>query len=718
MDRTLDKSLFKTTGSGAVVGQPIPEHPWDGSRLPDRTKLRPSTKMNSAYVLLFVALICLTPLQGPRSQATLPPTDVSQKKDRPIVLSRDNLEKANDLQDVVQQIERLAYDYQSYLGDCGGSPECEKTNEALYHMLVNFDVGSYYLSPANLNNDIKELTGMLREHESALQKAHDDAKLYRLTKSLRQQLELYEDILQQDVCPELRQDTASAQKIQAYLIMQMAKDGNQKEMYKEIVLSNKELVDKIKSQIEAQRDAIKASSQLKAQQVYILKALDVLRDSLSNIVWVVPPTPPVPHARVGEVPEVPEVPRIDMRTVTPPAPPAAPHVVIVGRDRTFTSESGQSGVVKEFGDSMQVQSQTVPIFINNQTGTLIVTGVDEKVIRVSFTVRVSASDKASADRLIDEITVDLSSAAKGIYVSSHFPAISDPRRNILSSTMEVTVPKTNPLICESSFGRMEVSNVRGGLKANTSYSDVTVSDVVGETKLAGKMGRTELNTVSGPIDVRNSLGDIVLSDCSGTFELENSYATIELDDCSGNAIIRNSGEVNVSGHKGDLKIDNQNGQVVVTDVVGNLDVRNSYKPLTITNVDGTAKLENLNASIDMEDINGTLTAANKFGSISGRFLNGPLEINSERGDVAVELNQYLTGPSSITSSFGLVNLTLSTDAGVMVTAVANGGVIRSDYGSEVDQGQGRSLTKFSVGSAKTPFQVTGTNSTIVITEAK
>ncbi len=674
--------------------------------------------MNVFCVIVFAAALTLMPWQAAFSQAILPPSvDISKDKAKTLELSRDNLDKAKDLQDVIQQVERLAYDYQSYLGDCDGSEECEKTRESLYKMLVNFDVGAYYWTPANLRDDIGELIDMLREHEIALQKAHSDAKLYHLTKSLRQEMQLYDEILKQDICPELRSDTASAEKIQTYLISQMSWTQDQRELLKESSLKNKALIDKLKSEIDAQRIAIETSKQLKTQQVYILRALDVLKDSLSNLNFtVVTPNPPG-SAAVWQVPSVPEVPAAHA-TPKPPKPPTTPKVVVVGSDRTFTSESGVHGASKEYEDSMRVFSQKLPIYINNQTGSLIVTGVDENVVRVSFSVRVSANDDESANRLINDITIDLSSTATGIYVNSHFPAISDPRRNILSSSLEVTVPRSNPIVCESSFGQLEASDLREGLKANTNYSDVSLSNISGEVKLAGKMGRTELDNVSGPINVQNSLGDIVLSDCSGVFELANSYAAIELDDCSGNASIRNSGEVNVSGHKGDLSIDNQNGQVSVSDVIGNVSVKNSYKPVSMTNINGMAKIENVNSSIDMEDIDGMLTAVNKFGSISGRYLNGPLTINSDRGDVAVELNQYLSGPSSITSTNGLINLTLSEDANVLVTALADGGVIRSDYSARVEQGSGSSQTKISVGTAKIPLQVKGTNSTIVINESK
>ncbi|HKK21077.1 MAG TPA: hypothetical protein VJ983_06365, partial [candidate division Zixibacteria bacterium] len=325
--------------------------------------------MNAICIIIFAAILAVLPAQAAFSQAILPPSvDLKNQKKEPPELTRDNLEKAKDLQDVIQQVEKLAYDYQTYLGDCDGSVECEKTRDALYKMLVNFDVGSYYLAPTNLKEDIGDLATMLREHEIALQKAHKDAKLYHLTKSLRQQLGLYEDILNQDVCPELRTDTASAEKIQAYLISQMSYNSSQREFFKEVSAKNKALIEKLKSEIDAQKIAIEASRQLKDQHVYILRALDLLRDSLSNISFFTAPAAGAESATVFTVPEVPEVPG---KTVAP-KPPKAPRVVIVGRDRTYSSGSGQAGATKELEDTMQVFSQKLPIYVNNKTGSLMI----------------------------------------------------------------------------------------------------------------------------------------------------------------------------------------------------------------------------------------------------------------------------------------------------------------------------------------------------------
>ncbi|UCD63886.1 MAG: DUF4097 family beta strand repeat protein [Candidatus Zixiibacteriota bacterium] len=667
--------------------------------------------MTKVLTVVLFPLIIFWSAGGAVAQSTVPPEEVEDPWDESlIILDKAKLLAAKDYEDFIHRLENLAYDYQTYYSEFSNY-YAMKYQAELQKLIIRINEGRYCADVDRLTEDLREMARKFDVDRESLEGVPDRRSLLKLNKALHRDLELLEEELREDLAERLLKEETSRKLIQAYLIEQRK---SLKETQKILVKTLKEREHLI-IQIEHSLKTLEhGEKDLTEEELEVLEQLEELQEEIALIVV------PDIEGLVYEVPvPVIVVPPAEAEPLPPKEPLApAPPVVITGKDRIFVHSSGKRGVAREFADSIEVKSPSYPIYVWSETGNVNISGWDQPKLRVRFDVEIVADSKTSAKAFADDIEVKLYTGEDGIYVKSHFPNLSDPKRKVTRSFMDIRVPRANLVTCENSFGEIVASGLLNGVRISSNYCEVVIDEVSGEIKTANKMGAIKVSRSPGIINLKNSLGPISVIDCRADLDIENSYAPVEIDGCAGALLIRNTGQVEVNDHAGRVEIDNSNGLVQVSDLRGDLFIKNAFRPLVISDVAGSAQIRNMNSNIDAHDIRGELKAFNKFGMISTSDISGPIEITNENGRVMLTAYDRLSGPSFIKADFSQISLTLSESSDILLTAVTEDGTIKTSAAGQVLQRDRVAQTEIAYGRARNKLDVSGTKATIVINEKK
>jgi len=643
------------------------ENPWDGATATNsRRSVICATR--AVRVLVVAALSTLLAYSLPlhsRAQSTPPPEELIEggHKRVTITISQDALHLADDYLEALQQLQTLTHSYTSFFQTLQGKLSADE-QQSLNLISVNLEKGNYIENLDGLQADVTGLLQALAVRENELKENNE--RVYRLSRSLRQELEALKGFLQEDVASQLQQNRKMSQAIQAYLRGRATLAEVSTEQHGKIITVIVNYPD---------------------TTIQYLRPFD--KEAFVSINEKYSP-PSVPH----------------------------PPMITIDHDLQFVHKRGGIGVVRKLVDSISVTSNSEPIHITNPIGDMKIFGWDQDKVLVYSEIELSAGSREKVKELSQQIELQLGSKDDGICAELVLPNITDPQIKILNCTFQISAPENNPLIVHNSFGDVVIRKIHNNVKLNASNSHVTMKDIKGHTEVVNSMGEVDLSNVTGSIKVANSFGPVKVSRSSGDMEIENSFSSISLTRCEGNAVIRSSGHVEILRHSGSILIGNTNGEVEVTELDGDLVAQNSYQLLSVQDIFGSAKVENANGAIEAKNIHGEFSANNSFGPIYASLLTGPIHFACQNGIIDLTVKGDLKGPSSISSSFGAVKLVVSPDSDVLFTATAVGGDIQSYFPMAIEEEGATKTAKFSFGEGKNSFTVSGNNSTIIISEAR
>ncbi|MEW6411827.1 MAG: DUF4097 family beta strand repeat-containing protein [Candidatus Zixiibacteriota bacterium] len=659
-----------------------------------------SKRLFGIFGFLMVTLLFA---QGATSQVILPPTDEDRQPRIFIDMSRANLMAAEDYQDLIARLEQTAYDYQTYFSEYS-SLYAKKYQMMLQKLIFKISEGKYSEDMEMLSDDITDMIETFAEDESDLQEVAKDRKLYRLSRGLQHELEMLNEELVEDIIDRVQDEEISLELIQEYI------DAHREELEqaKEIIAETAKEYEALTRELaELRAEDSEARTELSFEQQKALEEITKLSMELAKMAILSIDSTGI---YIHELPEISELP-------APPVPPAPPNIVIGPKDRWFPLESGGAGATKEFADSLKVTSKSTPIFINSETGELRVTGWDRPMVAVNFDVEIVAEDEKTARAFTDEIEVKLFSNKEGVYLTSHFPSLSDPKRKIVRSALNIRVPYANSLVCENSFGKIDLVRVEGGVKMSTDYCDVSLENSAGRIDVVNSYGKVTVADCESDITIVNSQGPIMVYGCRGKFDIDNSYAEVEATENTGPMVIRNSGKVMVTDHEGKVDVNNSNGLVTISDVVGDVVVENSFKPLNVTDVEGSVDIRASSSPLDLHDIRGASRVFSQYGLIRCSDLSGPIDFTSENGKIELLAEERLRGPSSIKTQLGRVELTFSQEADVLVTASIEGGVVEVPRYANTRRDGGTTSVELKFGKGSNKLDITGDYTAIVIADS-
>ena len=607
-------------------------------------------------------------------QGPVPLTGEIEQKKTKTPLPPIALDAAREYLEIMAQLQDVIHDYADYIGELDPEARAEFA-DAIKRFSKGIQKGSYSsdcnLLVKDINAHVAELQTL--ERHLAVAKAGRKQQEVHLVENFRRELSMLGKLVSEDVSRNLAECSAHNVAIAEYLRAQLAERAKRSTPGRSI-----EII------VGADGDT-----------VYVVGGdKDNSRFSIYQV--TPPPVPPVPS-----VPSVPPVPGV----VWAPTAPRGLVKDVVGSSHTLTGYMTYSP-----GDG--------PVTITVPTGDLMVQRATEDALSVTVSMEVTAKTRANEKAFISDTKLKLDQSSKGHTIDLEFPKLRDPDTRLLSSTMTVLVPDNARLFCLNSFGNLTIVQFDGDVTATGNHSTIVITQVDGSVSATNSMGSIRLERVDGEIEAVNSYGTIEITNCDAHISVENSYGVVNLQNSSGKAVIENSGNVDVSNYDGPVKVNNRNGTVDIAEITGSLIAYNSYQPLTIRGIDGDVKAVNANAVILASNITGRLSATNRYGRISVTNVEGPLDVNNEYGRIDLYLDEDIPTRSRISTTSDTISVWMSAGANILVNAETLEGNISSFFPIELSSHGERKLGIIKLGDGRNRMDLSGTYSSIVVSESR
>jgi hypothetical protein len=159
--------------------------------------------------------------------------------------------------------------------------------------------------------------------------------------------------------------------------------------------------------------------------------------------------------------------------------------------------------------------------IHNSNGRTRITGEDRSDIEVKSLKTARAESEEAAAELIEEIQLVLNESPEGLDLEVEVPRRWNRRG---SANLCIRLPREMVLAVVAANGRVDISGVRGPVKARSSNGSVSVSDVVGDIEVAtsnakvccsGSCGRLMARSSNGKIEIEQHRGSVDASTSNG-----------------------------------------------------------------------------------------------------------------------------------------------------------------------------------------------------------
>jgi DUF4097 and DUF4098 domain-containing protein YvlB len=257
-----------------------------------------------------------------------------------------------------------------------------------------------------------------------------------------------------------------------------------------------------------------------------------------------------------------------------------------------------------------------------QAGGKLVMNVD----RGSIKVNASGSDKVDV-KIVRELRRGSDSTARDVYARHKI----DMEQNGDTVNISVERPAKGLGLFSNPFNHLHVEYTISvpaefNLDVRTAGGNIDVSDLKGEVRANTAGGNLNLGSINGPINAQTS-----------------------------------GGNINVAGGKGDSLLRTSGGNVKLHDLEGDLTAKTSGGNISIERVRGAIRAETSGGHIKIEEAHGPVFAHTSGGNVSANLMQQPAskcELSTSGGHVAVTLAQIVgvnldarTSGGSIRSDF-------------------------------------------------------------------
>ncbi len=638
-----------------------------------------------ALVLLFSGMLT--------AQTPLPPVeDISQEQQERRAadehLSREARQLGREYLDVLRELHEIIADYSRYLADTDNEEITQQQRE-LKALMVHLSSGKYLRDLKTLPKDLASVKTELRQAEKQLR--GEDREAYVITVNLRRSLQSLNNVLDSDLM--------SPNVEKAKMRTEIA------ECLEQAVKGNRVDVQKLQ-QVYMQMYSDRENFDVFIPDFDFDFAYRFEVDSLGDSKFVYSYTSPDTDSEsVG----------VWVHTL-PPRPPAPPRITVGNKSVVVTERSGDTRVVREFIDSIGFDSRKKQIVINNPSGDMRLEGWDKNQIMVRAEIGVSADKSDKAAKIADKIQLILQAENNRVVVGYELPSLNDPRVNIRNGTFFVMVPRSNPTSVTSSFGNVVATGLKNDVTMTLHHAPLKAESIAGDLSVTSNMGKVAISDVKGSISVTNRHAPIVVNGSQGLINISNEFERVTLGHNTGTVSIQNSGEVRVEHHTGDVTITNTNGAVWVVHSDGNFRLKNTFQPIHLEYLSGTIEAGNSHAPILASDIQGRFQATNVYAPIRASYFTGPIDFSSNNGQVFVDLNNELNGPSVIQATSSVINLRLEPGLNLLLRASTNGGDIQSTFPLDISSTGTTKSVELALGTAVHNLTVSGTKTKIIVIE--
>ncbi len=340
------------------------------------------------------------------------------------------------------------------------------------------------------------------------------------------------------------------------------------------------------------------------------------------------------------------------------------------------------------------------LYVDTSAGSITITGGDVTECSVIAEICGRAPTEDEAQLLAEQVTIELETNGDTLTVKADKPRTRNNRS--VSISYDITVPKQTSIECASSYGAIEIVNIKGQTSGKTSSGSIEAKNIEGPTNLDTSYGSVNCRNITGDnITVKSSSGSITAEIIKGPAQLTTSYGSITCIDMS----------------DGDLKLKTSSGKIKISNAsFGNCDAHTSYGSIVSDQLKGKLiKLHSGSGSIDVIDSSAdTTNLSTSYGRISCRSITTK-EITAKSGSGNLDITCSDSTPDEIVAdlvtSYGGIDFAapqnfagqvdLSTSYGSVKTnrpITVSGKISKKNLSGTIGQGSGRLHLQTSSGS--------------------
>ncbi len=354
------------------------------------------------------------------------------------------------------------------------------------------------------------------------------------------------------------------------------------------------------------------------------------------------------------------------------------------------------------------------VSITSKNGDVVVRGAAGNEASVRAFLRVSAAERADAEKFAGAVAFDVTTGAGELRLHVRYPD-GEPSRGFwdrifggrqlgYSVRLELQLPEGSPLEVRNGFGAVEVDEMKGGativnsngpvvvrkgrgaLRLETSFGRIHASRIAGDTVVANDNGDVTLSEITGNAWVRTRFGAVDVAHVSGSVEVQNDNQSVTVSDVGGRATLTTSfGGVTANRVRGDLMARNNNGSIDLTDITGGAEVTTSFGKVRFSNVGKWLSVKNDNGAVEGYKVNGNATVRTSFAAVQIAEVAGDAVVQNDNGGIALK---DVTGGARLRTKFGTIDasrigkvLTANNDNGsIHVFNAVGGSTVATKFG--------------------------------------
>lgn len=318
-----------------------------------------------------------------------------------------------------------------------------------------------------------------------------------------------------------------------------------------------------------------------------------------------------------------------------------------------------------FGDERfyAIPSQTKPvgkkprIVLEDFRGDAKISGSDTSDITLQGRKTVRSLSMEESDRTNGATPVEVVQDGDSWVIRCHQERAG--RQNLVTTNLELTVPKGATVQASGTVGDFDVSSIEGSFELKSGNAGVRLEDVSGGVKLdTGKSDSIRCERVNGSVDIRGRGDDIDLLDIAGPINVSGDYS----------------------------------GSLTITHAAKPVHIQTMRKQLTLAAVPGTIKLDRGN--MEGDNLSGPIEMSARSTDVSIHDWTNSLELQIDRGDVSIDCSHKPSGAVKVSNASGDIALVFPGDAQFRISAHTGNGTIDNEFAGSIQEethGHGASL---------------------------
>ena len=346
--------------------------------------------------------------------------------------------------------------------------------------------------------------------------------------------------------------------------------------------------------------------------------------------------------------------------------------------------------VLEESQTLKVEAgKPLTLKVSDDAGDVTITGADVETVQVKAVKTAYDSTQSRADEEVKGIKYTVEQTGNTINLKYELPKSMNFDNKVNTVDFVMTVPNEVAVNVNGKMGEVSVSSTQGNVTVTHDFGSVSIENIEGALSVqtnSGEVSATSIVAGSENIELRSDFGsislknanakDIALNSNSGKITLSEVRATGDLTTSTdfGNTAFEN-------GSAASLHMETNSGEVSLSKIKldKNIFVKSGFGNISLEQALGASyELQTNSGAITVDGAQGELTAHTDFGGIKIDNAQAvTLDLQTKSG--TVEFTGSLgSGPHTVQSDFGEIDLTLPADSKLNVDLSTGLGKIKSD----------------------------------------